>query len=117
MKSVSMNKSRLLEILRQNREMHIAEFTSAMIEYRKDLVAELEKRLEIAQSGGDVEHFINLVVPMTHEKEYNTAIKMLEYDEREIVDLTNQEFQQYVEDEWSWKQAFAASTSYYNSKA
>jgi hypothetical protein len=117
MKSVKVNRQNLLDVLRTNRETHIAEYQSAMIEYRKDVIAQMKENLKIAESGGEIATYITLEVPSCYESSYNTVIKMLEMDVEDIVELTMIEFQQYVEDNWNWKGAFAATASFYNAKA
>lgn len=117
MKSVKLNAVKLLEVLKQNRESHVAEYTSAMEEYRKDAIAALKKNLKDAQNGGDIVLYASLVAPQNFTASYDTVIKMLEMSSDEIVELTISEFQQYVEDNWQWKGSFLASTSMYNAKA
>lgn len=114
MKSVKVGTFKLLEILKNNREMHIAEFESAMIEFRKDAIVEMKKNLDVAESGGEVQLYVGLTQPISYETSYNTVIRMLELSEETTVELTTQEFQQYVEDNWNWKATFLASTSMYN---
>jgi hypothetical protein len=114
MKSVKVGTAKLLDILKSNREMHIAEFESAMIEFRKDAITEMKKNLSIAEAGGEVQLYVTLTQPTSYETSYNTVIKMLELSEETTVELSTQEFQQYVEDNWAWKVGFLASTSMYN---
>jgi hypothetical protein len=116
MKSVKIKSADLLEVLKKNRETHVSEFNSAKEEYRKDVIAEMKKNLKQAQSGGEIVSYIQLVEPQNFTASYDTAIKMLEMSADELVELTMQEFQQYVEDNWHWKGTFAASTSIYNNK-
>lgn len=117
MKSVKVSTVKLLGILRDNREMHVTEFESAMLEYRKEAIVAMKANLKIAEQGGEIETFVGLTRPASYESSYTTAIKMLELSEDSTVELTAQEFQQYVEDNWVWKQAFLAGTSIYNSKS
>jgi hypothetical protein len=117
MKSVKIKSDDLLKVLRENRTTHVSEFNTANEEYRKDVVSEMKKNLKQAQAGGELVTFIQLVQPQNFAASYDTAIKMLEMSADELVELTMQEFQQYVEDNWHWKGTFLASTSMYNAKA
>lgn len=117
MKSVRVRVPELLEVLMKNRDTHVAEFNSATVEYRKDVIAEMEKNLDAAKAGNKIVTVINLPVPSSYETSYNTAIKMLEMTTETTVDLTMDEFQQYVEDNWHWRASFSASTQMYNAKA
>lgn len=117
MKSVKINTKKLLEVIKANRETHIKEYDTAVVEYRKDAIAELAANLKQAKSGGEIIHHISIVQPQNYSETYNTAIRMLELSEDEVTELSMSEFQQYVEDNWHWKGAFLASTSMYNAKA
>lgn len=116
MKSVNMKAEKLLEVLKKNRDIHVAEYNTAVEEYRKDAIAELKKNLKQAQSGGEIVLYSALTQPQAYTDSYNTVIKMLEMSDDEVVNLSMHEFQQYVEDTWTWKGAFLASTSMYNNK-
>lgn len=117
MKSVKIKTNELLEVLKKNRETHVSEFNTATEEYRKDVITEMKKNLKQAQSGGALITRLELVEPQNYVASYDTAIKMLEMSADDLVELTMQEFQQYVEDSWHWKGVFLASTSMYNAKA
>lgn len=117
MKSVKIKTNELLEVLKKNREIHVSDFNTAQEEYRKDAIVEMKKNLKQAQNGGDIVVNSELVKPQNYVTSYDTAIKMLEMSADELVELTMQEFQQYVEDNWAWKGMFLASTSMYNAKA
>jgi hypothetical protein len=60
---------------------------------------------------------LNLLdIPVSYKTEYDTAIQMLEWDTSDEVELTRQEFTQYVMDSWIWKSSFLNTTSNYTSK-
>jgi hypothetical protein len=47
--------------------------------------------------------------PVSHEKEYDKVIKNLELSTAEFVVLNTTDFNQYILDEWSWKQEFSSN--------
>jgi hypothetical protein len=47
--------------------------------------------------------------PVSHEKEYDRVIRNLELSTAEFVILNTTDFNQYILDEWAWKQDFAAN--------
>ena len=94
MRSVKIDRTELLEILKKNREQHIKDFEEAKVGYREDAVKELSEMLEGAKSGGDIKRHINAIQPMSYEDSYNTVIRMLELSIDSSVELTMQEFQQ-----------------------
>lgn len=117
MKSVKIKNIDLLDVLKKNRETHVNEFNTATEEYRKDAIIELKSNLKQAQNGGEIVLYSALTQPQNYVASYDTAIKMLEMSADELIELTMSEFQQYVEDNWTWKGNFLASTSMYSAKA
>lgn len=117
MRSVKIYTSKLLETLKNNREKHIADYKEAMKGFREDAIAAMEKNLALAKDGKGINLYINnVVLPTSYEDSYNTIIKMLEFSTDTTVELTMQEFSQYVEDKWAWKQTFAETAAFYNNK-
>lgn len=119
MRSVKIRKAELLTTLEHNRAKHVADYQTAIQVYRDDAIESLKKLVKKAQAskvGDEIELSVYLVVPRSYEEHYNTAIGMLKFSVDDTVELSMQEFQQYVEDKWHWKNEFVASTALYNSK-
>lgn len=117
MRTVKVNSDRLLETLKENRDKHIAAYNEAMVGFREDAIAAMEKNLNDAKMGGELLLYIHdIIKPVSYEDSYDTIIKMLEFSSESVVELTMQEFSQYVEDKWTWKQSFAETAAIYNNK-
>ena len=110
---VKVNTAELLLELRSNREGHRAEFDEAIVGYRAAVVKHLDRMLEQAKAGKDVNWHVNLPCPKDQTKDYDRVIKMFEMEVAETVDLEEHEFAQYVMDDWSWKDQFTATISNY----
>lgn len=122
MRSVKVNRDELLSIIRANAVKHVKEYETALGVYKTDVVEKLAKMLKAAKVEAQKDKpafdlFVNLVEPQSYQDSYSTAIKMLEMSTDEVIELTAAEFSQYVEDNWSWKHQFTASTAMYNAKA
>lgn len=115
MQVVRIRAEELQAVIRENRSKHIKEADEAQVDYRIALVSKLEELLASAKAGDIVAHVISLPVPQDHRREYDRVLRMLELSADEVVELQQQEFVQYVLDEWSWKQAFAITNSTYKS--
>lgn len=114
MNTVRVSRDELLDALRANRERHIEDYTDAVSEYRKAAIAEINEMLKTAKvKTGKIKRNITTPEPQSFEDSYNTAIKMLEMSVDDDIELTMGEFQQYVEDNWSWRNVFAGSTMVY----
>lgn len=104
---------KLLEIIRKNRDDHRNMFLKAQEGYREDFLKELEMMLEEARKGKRYLRMVQLVEPIDMTKEYDRIIKMLELTTEKNVQLTTQEFSQYVMDDWAWKAQVTATNSQY----
>jgi hypothetical protein len=113
MKNIKVNKVRLLQILRTNRDQHIQDYLDAMTEYRKAAIIELTDMLEFAKTHQVIRRTITHPEPKNFETSYNTAIGMLELSIDNDVELTSEEFSRYVEDKWDWHSLFTSSTLLY----
>jgi len=133
-RTVIVEKDKLLEKLRYNKENHIGEYKEAVKGYRSTLMSNLEKAKITAEetlaknykkmeskisesSDKELEKFpeyVNLVsaiefrnpVPKNYSKEYDSIINIIEWDTRKEIELTQPEFVCYIEDEWSWSSHF-----------
>lgn len=114
MNNLSVRKDQLLETLRTNKEAHHAEFLEAQKNYRKQVIAELDKRLEQARKGGVINLGFALPEPVEYTDTYDSEIQALEWHIGDTVELTQQDFNRLVLNKWPWAQVFAASTSIYN---
>jgi hypothetical protein len=56
---------------------------------------------------------VNLIEPMDQTRDYDRAITMLDMTTADDIELTPEQFQCYVMDDWSWKHQFSASNSNY----
>lgn len=60
---------------------------------------------------------IILSQPVNQTRSYDRVIGMLEMALAEEVELSEEDYQQYVMDEWSWREVFLTSNASYSSTA
>lgn len=113
MQTITVEKNDLLHTLRENRKRHKAQYEQARDGYRQKVGDELAKRLEQVRAGKPIDLAFRLPEPRDHTADYDRAILMLEWDTDTEVSLDHQEFQTYVQDDWTWKRDFAATNSTY----
>ena len=113
MKTVKIKRGDLLSHLKNNKKKHIEEYTEAMVGYRKAILQELKDKQMVACQNLDISHTLKTVRPASYESSYDEAIAMLEWTTDKEVELDQHEFKQYVQNEWTWKNAFATSTLSY----
>lgn len=115
MKKVNVHKDNLLEELQTNRENHREIYEEALEGYKDKVRAELENYLQRVENGDVLSIRVNLPRPEDHTDDYDRAIKMVQMSVDDELELTENEFAQYVMDDWGWKQSFTASTAMYTS--
>lgn len=118
MHSVKVNRQELLDIVRANKDKHVADFNESVEDFKVAAVKLAEANLALAQTG-DVDSIVKMKSvpsrPASYEKEYTRAIRMLELSVDETIDVEQDVFNQLVLDEWHWKNQFAASSALYKS--
>lgn len=112
-----MSKSKLLEILKENRAAHRAIFEEALKGYKQQNIDLLELHLANLRAGKVATIYISLPIPEDHTKDYDRVIRALELDNRKEVELSEADVQRYVMDDWTWKRDFLASNRAYSISA
>ena len=109
MKTVRVNKKELLDVLVENRKKHKIEYKDSIKAYRVKAADLLNKELQKIVAGKKFETYFDLNKPTSHEKDYDLVIKMVEMSVDDVLELEQQEFNQLVNDEWTWKSSFRLS--------
>jgi len=115
MKTIRVQKSKLLEILRKNRAEHREIFLKAQQKFREVAIQELDKQLQAAREGQRfvLRRITQLIEPQDYTAKYDRAIQMLEMSVDDTIEITNQEFQNFIQDIWNWSRSWALSNSGY----
>lgn len=117
MNTIKVEKNRLLNKVRENREKHIVEFKEAITVYRKELISRLEQELSrLKQNDVNFDYSrIRLEVPVSYVAEYDRVISQLEWHADDFVELTTNQVDQYINDNWSWTGGFVNTANFYKS--
>ena len=110
----------VLEALRINRSKHKQIVDEAKAGYSQKAAELLKKKLDevMASSGRFVEPLkFSIPLPVDQTKAYDVAIKMLERSQEPQIELTAQQVQHFVLDDWDWKGAFVESSKMYSATA
>lgn len=114
MKEVTVNKAELIGILQKNMETHVTEYNELMRLFQIKAVEKVEALLEKVKAGAKgVDLSVNLREPTSNEGDYLTALEMLGMEVHDSVTISEQEFKNYVKDEWNWSRSFAMSKTAY----
>lgn len=118
---VTVTKQALLNQLHANREQHAKDYSAAVIAYNQQVIDHLQINLKRAESGNKdkitpFELEWALEKPRHYLEDYDRVISMLTMSVDSTVTLTQQEFNQYVRDNWQWQLSFTNSTKSYLGK-
>jgi hypothetical protein len=110
---VKVRKEELLQALRENRAAHRDIFERAVDGYRTAALAKLEERIQQVRDGKLMPVIIQMPVPEDHTRDYDRAIRMVEMEVENTIELDEAEFAHLVMDDWAWKQQWLSSTAAY----
>lgn len=106
----------LIVDIKKNCKKHGEVFEKALGKYREKGIEVFEKQIDRLKKGKMVDTYVHLIRPENHTKDYNKIIGMLEMDVRTNITLTEEEYQNYVLDEWPWTEQWKTSTMSYVDK-
>jgi HPt (histidine-containing phosphotransfer) domain-containing protein len=109
-RTVKISKTQLLAKIKANKEAHIVDYNEAVEAYKEEALKQLAELIEEAEAG-DLEIELSLVTPIDNTEKYNEIIQLFEWEINDEVELTKNEFDEYVLD----KSNFATHALYTNS--
>ena len=127
------DRQKLLDKVRENKDKHVKAYEEAWQGYLIELQEQLDEIVKDARASAkkmkdwkgdigehpkDIEfHFSTSAhPPQSHADEYDRVIDMLAFTDIEQVTLNQQEFNQYVRDEWQWSRMFNETAGAYSAK-
>ena len=111
-REITVKKKDLIERIAANKERHIQQFEAAKIAYKKEALRQLEELRQKVENG-DLDIKLNLVSPQDVSKKYDEKSEMFEWEIADEVTLTQDEFKDYVQDNFDFaRSAFFSNQSY-----
>ena len=117
MREVTVEKEELRRKLVENRDKHRGIFEEALEGFQREAIRLLEEELDRARRGVKRTVRVILQCPEDHTSEYDRVIAMLDMEVSEKVTLTEQEFAQFVQDDWSWQHQWLMGSAMFSSAA
>lgn len=117
MQQVTVKKEELRAKLIENRDRHHGIFEEALAGFQKQAVRLLEQQVESARHGLRQSVYVSLECPQDHTSDYDRVLAMLDMEVSDMVTLTEQEFAQFVQDNWSWQHQWLTSSAQYSRAA
>lgn len=114
MRTVRIPKQQLVEAITKNRNSHIDDYVKAANGYRDYMIVELNKAINRLKSGENIElRFDYDKPPHDHKDDYDAVLKMLEMSVDDVVEIHDNEFRQFVLDDWDWQRNWKLSNLKY----
>jgi hypothetical protein len=112
-RTITVKKLQLIEQLKVNMVNHIKEYENAVVAYKEEALKQLSQQIKEVEEGSLVAR-LNLVTPINSSKEYEKVIEMFEWEINDDVELEQDEFNQFVLDEFDFAvNAKFANTMYF----
>ena len=116
--SITVTKTKLLEILLDNKMKHEREFRIVYDNWFNAYNQMLEELKNRALRGKPIPfHLINLNPPKSYVDVYSDVIEMLMITTQQEMVLDSDEFRKLVQDKWEWTQSFSSSSASYSSSS
>ena len=115
MNNVKVKKSELLDILMENSIKHTNDVREALELRREEMNDYFTHQLSALQgeSQYDPKENINFPMPVNSIADYKKAVKMVEMTQDEIIELSEDQFDKLVMDNWGWKGQLATTSAFY----
>lgn len=115
---ITRQKEVLLTTLEENRAKHEIAFNTAAAEYN-DLILKLLDVTKKKVLAGDTSDWIrslqqlSYAAPKSNISSYDNAISAIRWTDGETVELTMEDYHQFVLDNWEWRKNFLANNQLY----
>jgi hypothetical protein len=113
MRTITVKKDELLDVLTRNRSKHREVFEAALEGYRKHSISVLDAKIKALGAGRTPEIRFVIDRPEDHTRDYDRVIGMVNADQGDTFELSESDFAQYWEDDWQWKRQWAKMSSGY----
>jgi len=112
-RTILLKKKELIEKIKENKEVHVKEYKDAVVAYKKEAEHQLMTEVARVQEGA-LDAKLDLVTPVNNADNYDKILQMFEWDVRDEVELSQNEFLEYVQDETEFAVAAKYSNTYYS---
>lgn len=96
-RTIKVKKVDLIAKIKENKENHVVEFGKAIVAYKKEALKQLST-LTNAVNDGALDIKLDLITPINNAENYDKILEMFEWEVEDVVELEQDEFQEYVQD-------------------
>lgn len=111
-RTIKVDKNKLIEKIKENKKAHIEAYEKALVAYKAEALKQLSSLIKRAEEG-DTKLSLHLTTPINNADNYDKIVEMFEWEIEDFVELEQQEFNEYVQDETDFAlRARASNTAY-----
>ena len=111
-REIKIEKSKLIEQIKTNKEVHIKEYKEAVTAYKTEVLKQLSE-LKSKIESNDLEIRLDLTKPINNSENYDKTIEMFNWEVEDLVILSQGEFKEYVQDDNDFSRSAKFSNSMY----
>lgn len=97
-RTIKVDKNKLIEKIKENKKTHIEAYEKALVAYKAQALSQLSSLIKRAEKG-DTKLSLQLTTPINNADNYDKIVEMFEWEVEDFVELEQQEFNEYVQDE------------------
>ena len=111
-REITVSKAELIKRIKENKSAHEKAYAKAVTAYKKEALVQLTNLTKKAKSG-DLKLHLVITTPINNTEHYDKLIRMFEWEKADDVILSQQEFNEYVEDDTEVaRHAFLSNSMY-----
>ena len=111
-RTIKVDKNKLIEKIKENKKAHIEAYEKALVAYKTEAFKQLSS-LKTRAEEGDTKLYLQLTTPINNAENYDKIVEMFEWEVEDFVELEQQEFNEYVQDETDFARMAKLSNSAY----
>lgn len=112
-RTITVDKQEILTVIKKNLRRHVRIHEKALAKWRELVHKRLLEEIKRGEVGKEYRLDFKLPRPVSYAKNYETIFGMLELDNTDNIELSEQEYKSYILDEWEFSKGFLYSNSMY----
>jgi fumarate hydratase class II len=112
-RTIKVDKARLIEQIETNKANHIKEYDKAVIAYKEEALKQLNQQVKEVEQGS-LKAKLDLITPINNAVNYDKIIEMFKWEVENVVELEQNEFNEYVQDETEFAVQAKFSNMFYS---
>lgn len=96
-RTIKVRKEDLIQKIKDNKKAHAVDFKKAVVAFREEALKQLGELTEKVNDG-ELEIKLKLITPVDNSENYDKILEMFKWEIADEVDLTQEEFKEYVQD-------------------